>query len=529
MPPAAAEPVETPSPSFSADSDAELADAFLLRNQYSALVELVRRHQIPLFRKLAVELADPDDAEALCEAVFVVASQRLAEWPRTADFRGWLFGVSEEVAALRKSERPDPESPRLVDPSAYFRECVHRALHSLDPEDRAVLVALDLEGLSVEQVAQDRNDSVDRVTEALTRARARFSAAMTEPVAPAAPTRPAPARPRPGEIIDKRYRVESLLGEGGMAAVFRAEHLAIKRKVALKTLHPTRQTQAMIRERFTREAEVLGRLAHPNFVNVSDFGESRRGMAYLVMELLNGRPLSAELRAVGRLHPARALRIVRQVCSGLEFAHQIGIIHRDIKPDNVIVLDDERAEGFAKILDLGVAATEDHPEPNDQTIYGTPEYMAPEQLLGGHIDGRVDLYAVGIMLYELLTGDVPFSGGTIQYVLAQHLTADPPRLEASGLALEEMPELQRLLDACLAKKPDERIASAELLGREIDALLVRFGDVPAPRASNPGTSWAPRATPELPAPLPRSNRMPWYVAGAVLCLGAAVLLWWVLR
>ncbi len=412
-------------------TDAELVRAYLGARQDSAFIQLVRRHQIPVFRKLALDLADPDDAEAVCEAVFVVASQRLSEWQPSEELRDWLFRVADEVRASRQGQPLESDSPRLVDPAVFFKQSVHRALQGLPENERSVLLAVDLEGESIEEVASRRTLPVEEVADLLGRARQRFTEALSTKAEDASKAE-APPRVVPGEVIDKRYLVEALLGEGGMAAVFRAEHLGIKRKVAVKTLHPTRQAQASTRERFLREAEVLGRLAHPNFVDVSDFGESNRGMAYLVMELLEGRPLSAEIAGSEKVQPARALRILREVCSGLAFAHELGIIHRDIKPDNIVVLYGEPREGFAKILDLGIAATGDELAAPESVIYGTPEYMAPEQIIGGRIDGRVDLYAAGITLFELLTGTVPFSGSTTPFILAQQMTARPPTLAEPG-------------------------------------------------------------------------------------------------
>ena len=425
--------------------------------------------------------------------------------------------------ASRQGESADPDAPRFVDPAIFFKHSVHRALQALPAQERAILVAVDLEGQTPDEVAAAQDIAIGRVTEALESARARFTQSLNapEPSEQLRAKEVVPHRVELGEIIDHRYRVEELLGEGGMATVFRAEHLNIKRKVALKTLRPTRQTQAMIRERFTREAEVLGRLAHPNFVDVSDFGESARGLAYLVMELLNGHPLSSELREHGKLHPARALRILREICHGLRFAHEIGIIHRDIKPDNVVILDDESAPGFAKILDLGVAATADENASADKTLYGTPAYMAPEQIQGARIDGRVDLYAVGVMLFELVTGELPFRGGTVQFVLAQHLTNAPPRLADLEPDLPELASLQALVDQCLAKDPARRIKSARALEEAIDAVLERLGDEPvsgAPRVRQPAL---PRAAETAPAPR-RGRKHVWLLLA--LLLGAALVL-----
>ncbi|MDF3068746.1 MAG: hypothetical protein K0R38_4347 [Polyangiaceae bacterium] len=498
-------------------SDAELVEAYLGRRQDTAFVELVRRYQIPVFRQLELALADPDDAEAVCESVFVVASQRLEEWPRQMSFRDWLLALAARLGEGYGAGNVDTEAPRFVDPAVFFKHSVHRALHTLPETERKLLVAVDLEGRSVEEAAANVDVPLERVTQALEDARARFTAAINERP-PAAEGMARAERLLPGEIVDKRYRVEDLLGEGGMASVFRAEHVNIKRKVALKTLHPTRQTEAMMRERFLREAEVLGRLSHPNFVDVSDFGVSR-GFSYLVMELLSGRALSAEVER-GPLEPRRALSILREVCTGLEHAHGLGIVHRDIKPANIVVQGEASEPGFAKILYLGIAATEGEAELEGNVLYGTPQYMAPEQILAQRIDGRVDLYALGITLFELLTGRVPFTGSSIQFVLAQQLTVDVPPLAEERPDLPELGAFQALLDACLAKDPEKRIRNARALRDAADALLARLG-------SGPTGSVAASAEVHLSvaeAASPGRGAMVWWLLG-VLAIAAALIVW----
>ncbi len=460
-------------------ADAELVRAYVEKGQDTAFVEIVRRYQIPVFRQLSLELADPDDAESACEALFVVASQRLSEWSESEELKMWLSSLAKNVSAHWSSSVIESDSPRLVDPAVYFRQNVHRALHELNDEQRAVLVEVDLDGQAIETVAVARNTSVEQITQTLDQARACFTETLNRPVerregSGAARERQMPSV-APGEIVDNRYRVEDVLGEGGMATVFEAQHLGIKRRVALKTLRPTRQTQDMIRQRFEREAEVLGRLAHPNFVDVSDFGESSKGVAYLVMELLQGRPLSEELRLFGRMAPLRALRIVREVASGLAFAHELGIIHRDIKPDNIVILETEPVPGFAKILDLGIATTSDE-SGEDNVLYGTPGYMAPEQIEGGRIDARIDIYSVGMTLFELLTGKAPFNGSSIQFLLVQQLTLPVPKLVDFDLEFEHRDLVQAVLDQCTAKSPKDRFKSAQVLLAALDEVIVLFDE-----------------------------------------------------
>jgi serine/threonine-protein kinase len=198
-------------------------------------------------------------------------------------------------------------------------------------------------------------------------------------------------------------------------------------------------------------------------------------MSYLVMELLNGQPLSEELRATGALDPVRALQVMREVANGLAFAHAQGIIHRDIKPDNIVILDDHPEPGFAKILDLGIASSSEEPQEGEPTLYGTPEYMAPEHILGHSIDVRVDVYAAGVTLFELLTGRCPFTANTVPFLLAQHVTAEPPKLAELRPELGDLPELQQLVDACLVRDPAKRLAGGQALLVAIDRVLDTLG------------------------------------------------------
>jgi serine/threonine-protein kinase len=208
------------------------------------------------------------------------------------------------------------------------------------------------------------------------------------------------------------------------------------------------------------------------------------------------------------------------VCIGLEHAHAIGIIHRDIKPANIVVQGEEGLAGFAKILDLGIAATEGDAELDGNVLYGTPEYMAPEQILAQRIDGRVDLYALGITLFELLTGRVPFTGSSMQFVLAQQLTGEVPPLAEERPDLPELAAFQALLDSCLAKDPEKRIRSARALREASDQLLARLG--------GPGTGGTFVSEPPLGSrravALPKRRRYV-YVLALVLLVAAALVAW----
>jgi serine/threonine-protein kinase len=209
------------------------------------------------------------------------------------------------------------------------------------------------------------------------------------------------------------------------------------------------------------------------------------------------------------------------VCVGLEHAHGLGIIHRDIKPANIVVQGEEGAPGFAKILDLGIAATEGDAELDGNVLYGTPEYMAPEQILAQRIDGRVDLYALGVTLFELLTGRVPFTGSSLQFVLAQQLTAQVPPLAEERPDLPELAALQALLDSCLAKDPELRVKSARALREASDQLLARLG--------GPGSGGgALRSEPPIdrkPTVAPRRRKLHVYVIVLGVLVAAAFVAW----
>lgn len=270
-----------------------------------------------------------------------------------------------------------------------------------------------------------------------------------------------------GMVVGERYRILELLGRGGMGVVYRAEHIMMKKELALKLLHPELSRLDEVARRFEREAEAAARLSHPNIIAVTDFGRTRDGQLYLAMELLAGRTLSDLIRAErqrGRgLEPARAVRILEQILRALDHAHAGGVIHRDLKPDNIMVLDRAGAETL-KLLDFGIAkisAGEGQPgEALTQAgvVFGTPEYLSPEQALGEVADGRADLYAAGVILYELLSGRRPFESDSKVEVVAMHLTRRAPPLRLVD-SLVSRP-LEQVVERAMAKKRQDRFATA---------------------------------------------------------------------
>lgn len=266
-------------------------------------------------------------------------------------------------------------------------------------------------------------------------------------------------------LLGGRYRVERLLGGGGMATVWRGRDLRLDRPVAIKELSGEGLRQPMALERFDREARAVGRLSHPNVVSVYDVG-THDGQPYLVMELVEG-PTVATLLADGPLPVADVLAMGSQVCDGLAAAHAAGIIHRDIKPANLIVT----PGSVVKICDFGVARLLD-PSANTNltgpaTAWGSPNYMAPEQINGGPIDRRTDLYALGCTMYAMLTGAPPFTTGGTFGVLHEHMTKPPESLRLRRT--EVPPQVEALVHDLLAKTPDERPSDARVVRARIVA------------------------------------------------------------
>jgi CRP-like cAMP-binding protein len=284
----------------------------------------------------------------------------------------------------------------------------------------------------------------------------------------------------PGTTLDDTYRLETKIGEGGFGAVFRGTHVGLHRPVAIKVLHPTSAIADERRiARFRIEGIAACRLNHPNAVEVIDFGVSSTGVAYLVMELLRGYTLGYELRLHGKLSPERCVAVIGPVCAALAEAHGAGIVHRDIKPDNVFLHQTKRGE-VVKVVDFGVAKLLDQVaiEGLDEVtqpgaFVGTPRYMAPELLLDLPFDGKADVYSVGVMLYHMLCGEWPFprASGSLMSVLAQ-VGASPRALRQINPDLSE--SIERVVMEALAREPDAR-PNAKALGAGFAAAVAEGG------------------------------------------------------
>jgi serine/threonine-protein kinase len=279
------------------------------------------------------------------------------------------------------------------------------------------------------------------------------------------------------QVIADRYRVVELIGRGGMGAVYRAEHIHIKKSFAFKVLHPELTHQQEAVRRFEREAIAAARIDHPNVATAIDFGNLPTGEFYLVLDYVQGKSLRELLNQEGPLSEARTVRISRQIASALGAAHAANIVHRDLKPDNVMLVESNAEPDFVKVLDFGIAKVRTENAPNEPaltrfgTVFGTPEYMSPEQALGQSVDRRSDLYSLGIMMYEMLSQSTPFADEQIVTVLSRQMTEAPKPLPSVS------PELSAIIMRLLAKLPDERPASAEQLIEEFDRLpLARLTD-----------------------------------------------------
>ncbi len=270
-----------------------------------------------------------------------------------------------------------------------------------------------------------------------------------------------------GRVVGK-YRLLAQLGEGGMGTVYRAEHVVLGSPAAVKILLPQFTQDPVVVDRFFQEARAASAIRHAGIVEVFDFGRLPTGQAYIAMELLRGEELASFLARRGKLDVSLAVQIAMQMLAALNATHLVGVIHRDLKPDNIFLVPDPGAPGAirVKILDFGIAKLTGRPlagqpgRPRTKNmILGTPTYMAPEQCRGGtEIDARADLYAVGCLLFELLTGRPPFVAGGDGEVMAMHIYEPPPRL--SNLAPHLPVELDVLLAKLLTKDPTDRIPSA---------------------------------------------------------------------
>jgi serine/threonine protein kinase len=332
-------------------------------------------------------------------------------------------------------------------------------------------------------------------------------------------------------LLGGRYRLEAKLGSGGMGVVFRATDLTMKRSVAVKLIRGVDGValDEEVAGRFLREAKNTARVQHENIIEVYDLGRSDQGDMFFVMELLEGESLSTKIRRDGKMPPAVAVNIARQMCAALHVAHAAGIIHRDLKPANVMLIERGGLRDYVKVLDFGVAKSY---TPDQQTqlthtgmLVGTVEYMAPEQIMGRVVDGRTDIYSLGIVMYRMLTGKAPFRDGGVPALIHAHLNVFPKPM--TDTAPEIPGALDRVVLRCLAKQPEQRYESMEEVSRALASALepedlglvsleyhgaddlydagVKTEVARSPRESRPELHQSPPPPPPPPAAPPRPS------------------------
>src|SRR5262245_22624511 len=335
------------------------------------------------------------------------------------------------------------------------------------------------------------------------------------PTAPASGGAQSPAAVSPlsasgaltGMTLDQKYYLESKLGVGGMGTVYRAGRLLIGDRVAVKVLHPDQMADPHAVERFRREAQTASRLKHPNIVTVYDFGVSREGLNYQVMELAEGVSLRSLVHRHGRPAETVAAEIIRQVCAALDEAHRQGVVHRDIKPENILV---QTIPGGlqVKVLDFGIAALRDVKAgrlTRTGVVVGTPHYMSPEHCLGEELDGRSDIYSLGIVLFEMLTSVVPFDSPTTTAIVIKHVNdpPPPPRILNPNISAA----VESVVLRALEKRRDARPQTAVEMARELIAAagVAEVGSPNPSKVAAPGVvtpapiimrKWRKKVTPE---------------------------------
>ncbi len=283
--------------------------------------------------------------------------------------------------------------------------------------------------------------------------------------------------PRIGTLLAGRYVVEEVIGEGGMATVYRARHKLVDRPVAVKIMNPMLASDPIVRERFRREARSAQKLAHPNIIEIFDQGDTEDGTCYIVMELLRGESLAAVV-GQGRLEVDRAIKVMIQIARGIARAHDLEVIHRDLKPENIFLCRRDDGSDLVKLLDFGIAKSRHDSRLTGQgELFGTPQYMAPERILGNDTGGSSDLYALGVVFFEMLSGELPFNAPDVATFFVKHMNEPARSLQALNARVPA--RLDELVAKLLAKDPKDRPVDAHRVHQDLLDIL-REREVAAP-------------------------------------------------
>jgi serine/threonine-protein kinase len=283
--------------------------------------------------------------------------------------------------------------------------------------------------------------------------------------------------PRVGTLLAGRYVIEEVIGEGGMATVYRSRHKLVDRPVAVKIMNPMLASDAIVRERFRREARSAQKLAHPNIIEIYDQGDTEDGTCYIVMELLHGESLAQVIQR-GPVDVDRAIHIMIQASRGIARAHDLDVIHRDIKPENIFLCQRDDGSDLVKLLDFGIARSRHDSRLTGQgELFGTPQYMAPERIMGQDVGAPSDLYALGVVFYEMLIGELPFNAPDVATFFLKHMQEPAPSLRARNLRVPD--SLDLLVRGMLEKDPQNRPVSAHRVHQEL-LTIVSEREIEAP-------------------------------------------------
>jgi serine/threonine-protein kinase len=347
------------------------------------------------------------------------------------------------------------------------------------------------------------------------------------------------------DILNGQFQILQKIGSGGMGSVYKALQPAMNRMVAVKILHPKLTSRKDLASRFRREARAMSHLTHPNTVKVFLYGELEDGSLYIVMEFLEGKNLNQTVRSEGPMPPERGIPILIQACNALEEAHRAGIIHRDLKPENIFISQQAGMKDYAKVLDFGLAkVTEREMRPGsviltqEGMVFGTPEFMSPEQAQGKTLTPASDLYSLAVILYEALTGKLPFVAKNAMEYIQLHVTAPPTPIQDNAPPGRVFPPLLwKVLSKALAKNPEDRFLTGTELAMALEAVLKGATDIPNPgaavmnamasRGPMPSAPDAPKApAPVAAAPAPPEKKpmsIGMLIGLAVVCMIAGIV------